>query len=252
MKNNIILWVASLILTFLIGYAISVFSPDYPITGTFGLDGKKISYRFEKIHYGKDSANILIRSDIKEVNGKVYWQSESDSIWHSKDMLRSELALSEKIPSLKPNQSLKYYITLIYKDKKYFLPANQKVVMKFFGKVPDAVSPLKFLLFNLGLLLIVRVGLEYFNKNEKIKKFEIFIAILFLILTALVNPLYLSYKFGFINTSIPSITKLFPVKELAITSLWLITTILTFNFKNYRIFSPVAAILTIILIFIFN
>ena len=131
-------------------------------------------------------------------------------------------------------------------------PANQKVVMKFFGKVPDAVSSLRFLLFNLGLLLIIRVGLEYFNKNEKIKKFEIFIAILFLILTALVNPLYLSYKFGFINTSIPSITKLFPVKELSITSLWIITTILTFNFKNYRIFPPVAAILTIILIFIFN
>jgi hypothetical protein len=122
--------------------------------------------------------------------------------------------------------------------------------MRFFGKIPSTINYLRFLLLNIGLLLVVRVGLEYFNKEEKIKKFEIFIAIIFLILTVLVNPLFLSYKYGFINSSIPSITKLFPTKELSLTSLWIISIILTFNIKKYRIIPFISAILTIFIFII--
>ena len=251
-KENIILWISAAVISFLVIYASNLFSSDYPISGTFGINGKKVSYRFEKTHYGQDSLNIVIRSDVKEIKGKVFWKYDNDSNWFSKEMLNSDLALSTKIQSIKPNHNIKYYVVLSYHDKEYFLPDNQKVELKFFGKIPSLVGSLRFLLFNLGFLLIVRVGLEYFNKNEKIKKFEIFVAIIFLILTALVNPLYLSYKFGYINTSIPSITQLFPIKELAITSLWIITIVLTFNSKKYRIYPLVSAIISIILLLIFN
>jgi len=104
----------------------------------------------------------------------------------------------------------------------------------------------------LGLLLSIRAGLEYFNLKEKIKKFELFIVTIFVTLTVLINPLYLSYKYGFINSTIPSINKLFPVKELSISALWIITIILTFNLKKYRLVPLISALMTILLFIIFN
>jgi hypothetical protein len=251
-KNNIILWISAIVITFIIIYALNLFNSDYPITGTFGIDGKKVSYRFEKMNYGKDSVNILIRSDVKELVGLVYWKSQNDSNWISKKLIHYDLALDAKIPSQRPNTAIKYYVKLIHKDKTYLLPNNQKVKMNFYGKIPGMINFLRFLLWNLGLLVVVRVGLEYFNKNEKTKKFELFIAAFLLTLTILVNPLYLSYKYGLINTSIPSINTLFPVKELAVTSLWIITIVLTFNIKKLQIAPLVSAVITIILLFLFN
>ncbi len=49
-KEPIILWVASIVITFLIGYFPTLTNKDYPISGTFGIEGEKVSYRFEKIH----------------------------------------------------------------------------------------------------------------------------------------------------------------------------------------------------------
>jgi hypothetical protein len=43
MKNEIILWLSSLIIVFIIGYIKNVTDKDYPVTGTFGIEGKKVS-----------------------------------------------------------------------------------------------------------------------------------------------------------------------------------------------------------------
>lgn len=250
-KEIVILWIASFVITFVVIYLTNLFSKDYPISGTIGIEGKKVSYRFEKVHYGKDDVTILIRSDIKNLTGKVFWKSPNDSSWLSINMIESDLILSAKFPSLKADHKLQYYIELFYKDKKYSLPDNQKVEMKFWGKIPSMLKALQFILLNLGLLLSVRVGLEYFNPKEKIKKFEVFVTLIFLTLTLLVNPLYLSYKYGYINSSIPSIDKLFPFKELSISALWILTIILTFNLKKYKPIPLVSAVITILIFIIF-
>lgn len=251
--NIIILWIASIIITFLIGYALNILSKDYPVSGTIGIEGQKVSYRFEKVHYGLENVNVLIRSDLKGLSGKLFWKSENDSTWVSENMhYESDLALSAKLPALEPNNKLLYYAELFYKNKSYLLPNKQKVEMKFYGKIPSAITFLQFLLFNLGLLLIVRVGLEFFNQQEKIKKYEIFIVIVFITLTVLINPLYISYKYGFINSSIPSINRLFPPRELSITSVWIIAAILTFNLKKYKLVSLIASIISIIILAVFN
>ena len=41
MKNQIILLLSALVITFLTGYIESVTDADFPITGTFGINGKK-------------------------------------------------------------------------------------------------------------------------------------------------------------------------------------------------------------------
>ncbi len=251
-KEKLILWIASFILTFLVVYSNNLFDKNYPITGTFGIEGKKVSYRFEKVHYGYDSTKTIIRTDLEGLSGKLFWKAENDSIWKNNNLNESALILSAKLPPLKPDQTLKYYIEINYKNKKYLLPDNRKVEMTFFGKIPQTVNYLRFIFFNLGLLLVIRVGLEYFNEKEKIKKFEFFISVIFLTLVVLINPLYITYKHGFINTSIPDITKLFPTKELSITALWIITTIITFNIKRYKIVPLISAIITVLILYLIN
>jgi len=249
-KETIILWLASFVIVFLTVYISNIIDEDYPITSTFGIEGKKVSYRFEKVHYGKEDYNIIIRTDVPELRGNLFWKSETDLNWHSKELKKSELILSEKIPLLIPTKKADYYLELYYKDKKYVIPESQKVSLTFFGKIPVAANYLKYLILYMGLVLAVRTGLEFFNNGAKAKKFGVLTLILFLTLIALINPLYLSYKYGFINSSIPPINKLFSLSDISIFILWIITIVTIFRSEKFKIFPLVSAILTL-LIFVF-
>ncbi len=247
-KNELILWLASFIITFLSIYIFNLLDKNYPITGTFGIEGEKVSYRFEKVHYGKDDFSVVIRSDVKNLSGKLFWKSYSDSVWLSSQLKTSKMILEGSIKSLKPLQTLEYFVELKYKDKTYRLPDNKKVLLLFFGKIPTAVNVLQFLFIYIGLLLAIRTGLEFFNNNKKTKKFSMLTVILFVTLLVLINPLYLTYKFGYINSSIPTISKLFPVRLMLVTLLWIISMIVSFRYSSIKYIALAAAVITIFLL----
>jgi hypothetical protein len=246
-KNNIVLWIASFVVAFLTIYLSNLLDNNYPVTGTFGIEGKKVSYRFEKVHYGDEDFSIVLRADIDGVSGNLFWMSKLDKIWSSSELKESKSSLQGKLKSLKPNKTIRYFVELNYKDKKYLLPDNQKVDLIFYGKIPTAVNVLQYLLLYLGLLLAVRTGLEYFNDSEKSKKFGVLVVVVFLTLTALINPLYLTYKFGYMNSTIPAISNLFPTGYLLITVLWIVSLIIMFGSKKLKVTSLVSAIITIII-----
>jgi len=246
-KNNILLWIAAFIITFLTIYLSNLLDKDYPISGTFGIDGKKVSYRFEKSHYGNNDFNTIIRTDVNDLAGIIFWKSNKDTNWQSTQMIKSDLLLSVSIPSLKPEQTLIYYAELHHKNKKYIIPDNQKVDLIFFGKIPIAVNILEYLLLYLGLILVVRTGLEYFNDGKNSKKFGVLFTIVYLTLIALINPLYLTYKFGYINSSIPPINKLFLLSDLIILILWIVTLVITFKSEKFKFLSLVSAFITVMI-----
>ena len=106
-KNNVILLIVSFVITFLTIYLSNLLDKDYPVTGTFGIDGKKISYRFEKVHYGREDFNVIIRTDIADVSGIMFWKSKSATIWSSSKLNKYNLSLQGKFTSLKPNHTTK-------------------------------------------------------------------------------------------------------------------------------------------------
>ena len=246
-KNNIILWIASFVITFLVVYLSKLVDKDYPVTGTFGIEGQKVSYRFEKVHYGNEDFSVVIRTDVDGVSGNLFWKNTSDTIWTSSKLIISDLSLTGKLVSLKPNQTIQYFVELNYKDKMYLLPDNQEVDLTFYGKIPATLNLMQFLLLYLGLLLAVRTGLEYFNNSEKSKKIGVLVVIVFLTLTALVNPLYLTYKFGYMNSIIPAINNLFPASYLLITLLWIVSLIIMFRYQKLKVTYLASAIITIII-----
>lgn len=246
-KNSFILWTASLVIVFLAGYISQITDKNYPISATFGIEGKKVSYRFEKIHYGKNDFQVIIRSDITNLNGNLLWKLANEKEWKSTALIDSNRVLIGKIPAQKPNEKILYYIDLQYKNQKYLIPSDRKIELTFFGKIPIVIDMLKFLLLYAGMILAVRTGLEYFNQNKSAKKFGVLTVINFLILTVLINPLYLTYKYGYMNTSIPTITNLFPLGMLILLLLWIVAVVLLFTSKRFTLTSIISGILSIII-----
>ena len=145
-----------------------------------------------------------------------------------------------------------YFAELYYKDKKYDIPDNQKVRLTFYGKIPTAVTILEFILMYLGLILAVRIGLEYFNQGKNSKKFGMILLIIFLTLIALIKPLYLTYKYQFINTSIPPISALFLWNDLTIFVLWVVTIVVIFRSNKFKFLPLVTALITLTIFVLFR
>jgi hypothetical protein len=246
-KKSIILWVASLVIVFLAGYISQIIDKDYPITSTFGIEGKKISYRFEKVHYGKNDFEVIIRSDVTNLTGKIFWKTKTENDWNESDLIDSNFVLKGSIPAHKPDEKLLYYIKLSYNGHTFLIPDNQKVELTFYGKISKAIEILRSLLLYIGLILAVRTGLEYFNQNINSKKFGVLTVLVFLLLTVLVNPLYLTYKFGYMNTSIPAIDNLFSTGLVLILILWIVSVITLFTLKRFNYISIISAALTLII-----
>jgi len=239
-----ILWITSLFLTFIVLYYSNLNSDYYPVTSTINIDGKKVTYRFEKVHYGNDDVKIIIRTDLEELSGKLFWKNDQDKNWSYAAMKKSGLFLAAEIPALKPLKSSLYFVKLNYKDFSYNIPDNQNVKLDFYGKIPIALNILEMVLLYTGLFLSIRAGLEYFNNNTKTKKLAVMIVIIFITLTLLINPLYQTYKLGFMNTTVPALNEIFPVFYWFITLMWIVTSISIFRFPKIKLIAAASSIIT--------
>ena len=248
MKNQIILWSASIILTFLIGYFKAVTSTYYPLTGTFGIEGKKVSYKLDKLSFDKILYRNIIISDVSGLSGKIVMLNQDNQT--EINMIGIDKGLAGEIPALKPGKKLFYKIKLSYDKNTYDIPEKGFVSLTFWGKIPSAVKGIYLLLLYGGLLLSIRSGMELFNKNKFLKKFAFTTSTFFILNTILVSPLYNSYKLGAINKYVPSFADLFESALIIITLVWIGGTVLLF-FKKYILITTISAgIITVILFFL--
>ncbi len=226
MKESLILWLSSLIIVFLLSYFKSVFAEHYPVTGTFSIDGRKISYKLDKIEYG-DIYKLIIRSDYNDLEGKVIINSGRVNNYTT-NLIKDDKILFAEINKKIVGSNFTYSLTLNGNNREYRIPQDGFINFIFFGKIPKMVNWLYVLFLYSGLILIIRSGLEQFKTNRRTKNFLIITSILLLTFVMMINPLYLSYKYDYINKSIPPIQNLFPINFLIITILWFSVTIYVF------------------------
>ena len=248
MKNQIILWLSSLVVVFLIGYVKNITDKDYPITSTFGIEGKKVSYKLDKISYDKSSYKNIILSDIQGLEGKLIWLK--DDVKHELVYKEIERGLECEIPTLKAGQNINYKIILNYLDKRYEIPEKDFVTLTFWGNIPPPVNIINFILLYGGLLMSIRCVLELFNKNKNLKKYAVITCILFITLTIIIHPLYNSYKLGALNNYIPTVTELLEPYFVGVTLLWITGTILIFYKKYINTVTIFISSATILLFFL--
>ena len=250
MKNEIILWISSIIVVFLIGYFKNVTNADYPFTSTFGIEGKKVSYKLDRVCYDKHSFKNFILSDVEGLNGKLIWIKDDQQF--ESDYKKIDRGLECSIPKLKPGKAIRYKVELTYDDKTFKIPKEGYVTLVFWGNIPTGVNVLVFIFLYGGLLLSIRALLEIFNKEKNLKKYAIAVCAFFLILNSIIIPLRNSYKLGAINNYIPRIIDLIDPYWLVILFLWIIGTIFFFYKKFTRQVLILITLTTIILYFFSN
>jgi hypothetical protein len=240
MKQQFILWVGSIVLTFVIGYTRNVTDEYYPVTGSFGVEGEKVSYKLDKVHYGKEPYRILILTDLKELGGKCILKS--DDKWITIPLNRGDNNLNASIPSLKPLSKIDYKVILNYNDEVYVIPAGSKIEISFYGNIPASVNLLNFILLYGGLLFSTRTTLEVFNRKKFIKKYIVFTTSIFIILASIINPLRNSYKLGAINLYVPPIMDIINPFLITLVLMWVVGTVLVF----YRRFAAITVVLLLV------
>jgi len=248
MKNEIILWLSSLIILFIIGYLKNVTDKDYPVIGTFGIEGKKVSYKLDKVSYDINFYKNIIISDITGITAKVLMiKNDEQTEIPFREISRG---LEVEIPKLKPGQMMRYKVIIIHKDQVIEIPKNEFVTLTFWGNIPKPVSILNFIFMYSWLLMSVRSLLEAFTKKINLKKFVFIICSLLLTLLTIIFPLYNSYKLGAINQFIPAFSDLVNPLLILILCVWILAAVLIFNKKYIRTITSFAAFMTIVIYFI--
>ena len=167
MKQQLILWISSVTLAFIIGYTKNVTDTNYPVTGTFGIDGQKVSYKLDKVHYGNEPYKLIILTELEELKGRCVFRFNSENVIIP--LSKGENNYYAEIPSQKPLSIIDYIIIIYHNDKVYEIPRESKIEMTFYGKIPASISLFHFILLYSGILLAIRTTFEIFNERKLIK-----------------------------------------------------------------------------------
>ncbi len=249
MKQSIILWTAAVIITFVAGFLHSRLSSEYPVSGSFGIEGKETGYKLDRVYYGNDDYYFFLTTESdSSLSGNVYWKSDGSPSWNRAPLIKKGTIISGSIPHREPGSIVTYFIKLNYKGKEYTIPSkNEFVAITFYGKVPDKINYYYWATLLGAVLLAVRTGLEYFRFPGILKKIEVFTLIAVISNVFVFNPVRMTYKLGSVGKSVISLTQMFPLLSILLLVTWIIATALIFNTKNFRIWAPPAALITLII-----
>ncbi len=251
MKQSIILWLASAILTFIIGYTQTTTSSNYPINGTIDISSGQASYSFDKIFRGKNGYKVLVVGDITNQTGELFWKDKTDSSkWNSVPLKFSDHQLGGIIPSHQPTSIVEYRVKLNDNRKTILLPKTQNVVIQYLGNVPQQIMQFYFITLFSGLLLSIRTSLEIFSSRPGIKMYTIFTLISFFSFTLIFSTVKKGCELGIIGgTKIVQPNELFSSGPVMLLAAWILALILIFNTKKEKLFAVLFSLLTMIIFF---
>ena len=253
MKQQLILWSGALVITIIFVFLLRTISPGKSITGTVEFGNEKVAYKFDRIYRSDEAYSVMLFSDIDSLQADLeYKDSNSGKEWTKVPMEFKDGILTANIPQ-HPSQSLvDYRVTLKYKEQTFIVPKKNGLTIKFLGRVSSQIMAWFYIALFSGILLSTRIGLEFFNENEKIKKLSFFAFITFVFYAMLLIPVKRTYELSAFGKSIPQINQLFTISGISIIVLWIAGIISFFYVKNRRLMALIVAILTFLIFLIFG
>lgn len=252
MHKNIILWISALVITFVIGYLNSVTGSGLPLSGTFGIEGNKITYRFDTEYDGKQPVPVTIRTDIDSIKGIILFREESAGVWDTSVMKYNQGMLEGSMEIKSVPRNAEYRAELYFNGKTYKIPNEGTVHIKVLSATSPLVKGLFWFCLLFGLFLSTRTGLEYFADTMNEKKHGMFTAIFFILYGFVVSPLLTSYQKGAISHNVPSPAEIWSVNHLILPLLWIAALIIMFNSRHQKITALVTAIVSLFLFIILH
>jgi hypothetical protein len=246
MKQNIILWLGAFIIVFLAGYLNNVTSKDYPVSGTTGINGEKVSYNFAKNYYANEPYKIIIRSDVKADESIIFWRKTGEKIWNKIKMEQKGDLITGSLPAFKINSRVDYQAVIIKDNKSYLLPQGNIVVMHFKGRVPSTILILYYITLFGGLILSTRTGLEYFKHGGHVRRYSLITLMLFFLYMSVV-PVTKTFELDYLTTkSVPFITDLFDIQAVVLFLLWIAGMTLAFKSSKAKLNVLIVACITLV------
>ena len=242
MKQTIILWISAIIIVFIVSFAQHITSKEFPISGTIDLGSGNVSYDFDRIVHTKNGYKVILASDIKDINGKLYWRSVEDSVWNSTALIESGNILYAKIPMQAPRTKIFCRVSLFYKGKNFLLPVRRAADITFYKAIPDEIVQFYYITLFAGLILGVRTGLEAFNEKSKMKKLAVFTAISFFSYTFVFSTVKKGVEIGAIGGGGVPLSDIFDLRGVLLFAVSIITMILIVNSRRRRIWAVAGAV----------
>ena len=169
--------------------------------------------------------------------------------WQIDTLKISEGNLLSKIPKQPALTEIEYLMKLYHKNTEYFLPKNRIEKLKFLGPVPLTIDIHYYLTLFIGLLLAIRVGLEFFNEKPRLRLYSIFTLISFFSCAMIFAPVKKAYEMGAIGKTVPPIDQLFEIWLIALLIIWILNLILVSYSRIPKNWVLVVSILTILLFY---
>lgn len=170
MKRSALFWILAVIIT--LGTAVyqRVTGPTYPVSGEAHFAGRKIAFRFNRSHPGPDNAPVEIKTGDQSITGILFWKRhKTDDPWTLVPMRFSDDSLKAELPHQPASAKLIYRVDLQRGEDRVSLPGADPIVIRFRGEVPALVFILHLAAMFGALLFSARAGLEYFNREPKLK-----------------------------------------------------------------------------------
>lgn len=253
MKQQFILWSGAIVITIIFVFLLRTISPEKPVTGTVEFGNEKVAYKFDRIYRSDEAYSVMLFSEIDSLQANLeYKSSKPGTNWINVPMKYRDGVLTAEIPK-HPSQSLvDYRVTLKYKGQTFIVPKKNGLTLKFLGRVSSQIMAWFYVALFGSILLSTRIGLEFFNENEKIKKLSFFAFITFVFYAMLLIPVKRTYELSALGKSIPQITQLFSIGGISIIILWIAGMTSFFYLKNRRLMALIVAVLTFLIFIIFG
>lgn len=247
-----ILWIAAAVITLVAGLMNAMLSKDYPVSGTIGIEAKKVSYYFEKSYSGKDDYKFLIRSDYPGLKGffSYYDPVKKDSV---KITLRNEGDfISGTFPKQKAETVLRYKVFLQAGERTYQVPPGITMETKFYDNFPVYVAVLYYIVILGGILFAVRSALEAFNPAPHYRRFTILTGIFFVLFGFFMEPLKNYYLLGGGPGKVLSPLQMFDFVSAALPLIWFAALPILSFVKRRDVVVIASGVLTVVIYVIFG
>jgi len=248
MKQSSILWLSAVIITLATGYIYKNSAPDFPVTGSERLEGKKIYYFLHTKYTDDNNYAVIIKSDLPALSGVVEWKMNSNSgEMETIPLTERDKLLTARLPKCGQNETITYRVILNRGNKTFALPASSFVNAQITGNVPFTLKLFFYVTIIVGFLLSARTGLEYFRNNSNAKRLSFFTLLFFFINSVILTPLKTAYEAGVnIIAGLPT-KNLFALSTVLIFLGWVVTFILLYKKPELKKVTFFMAIISILL-----
>ncbi len=227
MNKNGILWISATVIVIVFYLGRPLFRGEQPVSGTIGIEGKKITYLFPVDWETGEDITFMIRNANPTVTGYYKWRS-SDGKQGKAELVKKDKELSGKIPAPPPGSEVRWSVALRFGDKETTIPYGTEVTTRITGKVSIIIKILYPLFIFIGALFAVRGGLEYFNPQAKPRLYTIVTTIFYICLGFFVIPVKNFMLLAPGPGVLPAVGDMFTFESLFYPGLWIVVSTLVF------------------------